>query len=97
MDTRVPMHLRAPSTSPSSERMYPEDLAFYEYFDSLGMSITGYPWAGDVFHDYSNRSRPDADPMAGSPLFGHVRISDTGTTGQSGTGTSFGTVENSAI
>ncbi len=27
MDTSVPMHLRPPSTSPSDERMYPEDLA----------------------------------------------------------------------
>jgi len=71
MDTRVPMHLRPPSTSPGPERMYPEDLALYEYFDSLGTSITGYPWAGDVFHDYSTRSRPDADPMDGRPLFGH--------------------------
>jgi len=71
MDTRVPMHLRAPSTSPGPERMYPEDLAYYEYFDSLGMSITGYPWAGDVFHDYSTRRREDAGPMDGSPLFGH--------------------------
>jgi hypothetical protein len=71
MDTRVPMHLRAPSTSPGQERMYPEDLAIYERFDSVGMAITGYPWAGDVFHDYSTRSRPDAGPMDGGPLFGH--------------------------
>lgn len=71
MDTRVPMHLRAPSTSPGHERMYPEDLAIYERFDSVGMAITGYPWAGDVFHDYSTRSRPDAGPMDGGPLFGH--------------------------
>ncbi|MFH1765918.1 MAG: M14 family metallopeptidase [Gemmatimonadota bacterium] len=71
MDTTVPMHLRAPSTSPGPERMYPEDLALYEYFDSVGMAITGYPYAGDVFHDYSTRSRPDAGPMDGSPLFGH--------------------------
>ncbi len=70
MDTAVPMHLRAPSTSPGPERMYPEDLAYYEYFDSVGVSITGYPWAGDVYHDYSTRNR-DADPMSGSPLFGH--------------------------
>ncbi len=71
MDTRVPMHLRAPSTSPGPERMFPEDLAHYEYFDSLGMAITGYPWAGDVFHDYSTRRREDVGPMDGSPLFGH--------------------------
>lgn len=71
MDTRVPMHLRAPSTSPGPERMFPEDLAYYEYFDSLGMAITGYPWAGDVFHDYSTRRDEDAGPTDGSPLFGH--------------------------
>ena len=71
MDTTVPMHLRAPSTSPGPERMYPEDLAYYEYFDSLGMSITGFPWAGDVYHDYSTRRDEDAGPMDGSPLFGH--------------------------
>ena len=71
MDTSVPMHLRAPSTSPGPQRMYPEDLAYYEYFDSLGVAITGYPYAGDVFHDYSNRRGEDTDPMAGSPLFGH--------------------------
>jgi hypothetical protein len=29
MDTRVPMHLRPPSTSKSEESMYPEDLAHY--------------------------------------------------------------------
>ena len=69
MDTRVPMHLRAPSTSPGPERMYPKDLAYYEYFDSLGLSITDYGRAGDVFHDYGARNSDD--PMAGRPLFGH--------------------------
>ncbi|MEX0893854.1 MAG: M14 family metallopeptidase [Gemmatimonadota bacterium] len=69
MDTRVPMHLRPPSTSQSEERMYPEDLALYEHFDSVGISITGYPWAGDVYHDYSSRGNPDRE--GGSPLFGH--------------------------
>ena len=71
MDTSVPMHLRAPSTSAGPERMYPEDLAYYEYFDSVGVSITGYPWAGDVFHDYSSRRGQNEDPLSGSPLFGH--------------------------
>jgi len=71
MDTTVPMHLRAPSTSPGPERMFPEDLAYYEYFDSVGVSITGYPYAGDVYHDYSSRRGEDDDPMSGSPLFGH--------------------------
>ncbi len=68
MDTRVPMHLRPPSTSRSEERMYPEDLALYEHFDSVGVSITGYPWAGDVYYDYSTRGNPD---RSGNPLFGH--------------------------
>jgi len=61
MDTRVPMHLRPPSTSPSEERMYPEDLKWYRYFDDLGRKITGYEKAGDVYDDYGN----------GQPLFGH--------------------------
>jgi hypothetical protein len=49
--------------------MYPEDLAYYEYFDSVGLSITDYGRAGDVFHDYGARNSDD--PMAGRPLFGH--------------------------
>lgn len=61
MDTRVPMHLRPPSTSPSEERMYPEDLEWYKHFDDLGRKITGYEKAGDVYNDYGN----------GQPLFGH--------------------------
>jgi hypothetical protein len=68
MDTRVPMHLRPPSTSKSEESMYPEDLAHYIHFDSVGMSITDYPWAGDVYHTYATRNNPDRE---GSPLFGH--------------------------
>ncbi len=61
MDTRVPMHLRAPSTSPSEERMYDEDREWYEYFDTLGKQITGYSRAGDVYQDYGG----------GNPIFGH--------------------------
>ena len=61
MDTSVPMHLRPPSTSPSEERMYPEDLAWYKIFDDIGRKITGYKKAGDVFDDYGD----------GNPLFGH--------------------------
>ena len=60
MDTSVPMHLRPPSTAPSSA-MFPEDLKWYELFDGMGKSITGYDRAGDVYQDYNN----------GSPLFGH--------------------------
>ncbi len=61
MDTSVPMHLRPPSTSPSEERMYPEDLEWYRKFDAIGKSITGYKKAGDVYNDYGS----------GNPLFGH--------------------------
>lgn len=61
MDTRVPMHLRPPSTSPSEERMYDEDREWYEYFDEMGKGITGYTRAGDVYQDYGR----------GNPLFGH--------------------------
>lgn len=63
MDTTVPMLLRPPSTSPSEERMYPEDLALYKTFDTKGKVITGYERAGDVYMDYSGGR--------GSPLFGH--------------------------
>jgi hypothetical protein len=63
MDTSVPMHLRPPSTSKSEDRMYPEDLKWYQLFDQIGKSITGYERAGDVYADYSN-----GNP---SPLFGH--------------------------
>jgi len=63
MDTRVPMHLRPPSTSKSEDRMYPEDLKWYKLFDGIGNSLTGYDKAGDVYHDYSNG--------ADQPLFGH--------------------------
>lgn len=74
MDTRVPMHLRPPSTSKSAERMYPEDLAYYERFDSIGLSITNYPWAGDVYETYATRnpiSPFTGDSTRPSPLFGH--------------------------
>jgi hypothetical protein len=68
MDTRVPMHLRPPSTSKSEERMYPEDLRYYQHFDSVGPAHHGYPWAGDVYHTYATRNNPEG---FGSPLFGH--------------------------
>ena len=60
MDTSVPMHLRPPSTAPSSA-MFPEDLKWYLQFDEIGKSITGYERAGDVYDDYGS----------GTPLFGH--------------------------
>lgn len=61
MDTSLPMHLRAPSTSASDERMYPEDLYWYKLFDEIGKEITGYTKSGDVYNDYNG----------GRPIFGH--------------------------
>jgi hypothetical protein len=61
MDTTGPFHLRGPSTSATEERMYPEDIRLFEYFDSLGKSVSGYPGAGDVYNDF----------VGGTPLFGH--------------------------
>ena len=60
MDTRVPMHLRPPSTAPQST-MFPEDNKYYQMFDQMGKDITGYERAGDVYNDYGG----------GTPLFGH--------------------------
>lgn len=74
MDTRVPMHLRPPSTSKSEDRMYPSDLAIYREMDELGLSFTAYPWAGDVFETYSTRYKVNSmtgDPLKPTPLFGH--------------------------
>ncbi len=74
MDTRVPMHLRPPSTSKSEERMYPQDLAIYKEMDQLGLSFTAYPWAGDVYETYSTRYKVNSmtgDQLKPEPLFGH--------------------------
>jgi hypothetical protein len=75
MDTTVPMHLRPPSTSKSEERMYPEDLALYEYFDEMGLEITGYGRAGDVYYEYATgggeMNPVTGEPRQPNPLFGH--------------------------
>ena len=74
MDTAVPMHLRPPSTCEETECMFPSDLRFYQYFDSVGLSFTKYPWAGDVYRKYNTRI--PVNPFTGDsarpePLFGH--------------------------
>lgn len=74
MDTRVPMHLRPPSTSKAEERMYPQDLEIYKEMDQLGLSYTAYPWAGDVYETYATRYKVNSmtgDPLKPEPLFGH--------------------------
>ena len=74
LDTAVPMLLRGPSTSTTEEGMFPEDAALAAKFDKEGLKITGYPWAGDVYHVYATRGGPN--PVTGEaprdqPLFGH--------------------------
>ena len=76
MDTTLPMHLRPPSTSPSEESMFVEDLKLYRYFDEQGKKLTGYRYAGDVYWDYAQAGREfresaEEKEMKGSPLFGH--------------------------
>jgi len=68
MDTSVPMHLRGPSTCEEEECMFPADRKLYLYFDSVGLSHTGYPWAGNVYRTYATRGDPDGRPQA---LYGH--------------------------
>lgn len=66
MDTRVPMHLRGPSTCDPVECMYRSDRKLYEHFDKAGVSFTGYRNAGSVYIDYATRN--GGEPQA---LFGH--------------------------
>ncbi len=68
MDTQVPMHLRGPSSCEEKDCMFPSDLKLFQYFDSVGLSFTKYPWAGDVYRTYATRGSPTAQPQA---LFGH--------------------------
>jgi len=67
MDTSVPMHLRGPSTCEETECMYKSDLALYKHMDSVGISITNYPWAGDVYRTYATRGG-NGNPQS---LYGH--------------------------
>ncbi len=74
LDTAVPMLLRGPSTATTEEGMFPADAALAQKFDQKGLEITGYPWAGDVYHVYATRT--GSNPMTGepardNPLFGH--------------------------
>jgi hypothetical protein len=70
MDTSVPMHLRGPSTCDDTECVHPSDLKYLLHFDSLGLTRTNYPWAGNVYRTYATRG---AAPGQGTPqpLFGH--------------------------
>ena len=74
MDTSVPMHLRAPSTCEETECVFPGDLAIYRHMDSVGLGLTQYPWAGDVYRTYATRGGVNpatGDSLRPSPLFGH--------------------------
>lgn len=70
MDTQVPMHLRGPSTCEETECMFPQDLKLFQYFDSVGLSHTKYPWAGDVYRTYATRFAEEGEGQP-QPLFGH--------------------------
>ncbi len=71
MDTSVPMHLRGPSTCEEDECMYPADRKLYMHFDSVGLSHTGYPWAGNVYRTYATRNAANPATARPQPLFGH--------------------------
>jgi hypothetical protein len=74
MDTSVPMHLRGPSVCEETECMHRADLAIYKHMDSVGLSFTKYPWAGDVYRTYNTRTPVNqftGDSTRPSPLFGH--------------------------
>ncbi len=54
--------------------MFPADHKIYKHMDSLGLSFTHYPWAGDVYETYNTRTkinRMTGEPTKPSPLFGH--------------------------
>jgi hypothetical protein len=74
LDTAVPMILRGPSTSRSEEAIFPADLELIRKFDTKGLEITGYPWAGDTYHVYATRGGVNpltGEPPRPQPLFGH--------------------------
>jgi hypothetical protein len=74
MDTSVPMHLRPPSTCEEQECMFPSDLKWYQHFDSVGLSFTKYPWAGNVYRTYATRGGVNpvtGDSLRPQALFGH--------------------------
>lgn len=70
MDTQVPMHLRGPSTCEDSECVFPSDLKLLQHYDSVGLSHTEYPWAGNVYRTYATRFSPPGEGTP-QPLFGH--------------------------
>jgi hypothetical protein len=57
--------------------MFPGDLALYRSFDEQGKTITGYPYAGDVYWDYAKVTSDfrdwddEEEEPGGRPLFGH--------------------------
>ncbi|MEV6367207.1 M14 family metallopeptidase [Micromonospora musae] len=74
MDTRVPMHLRGPSTCDPVECMYTPDRKLYEHFDKAGVSFTGYRNAGSVYIDYATRNGGEPEALFGhGPDFGYFQ------------------------
>jgi hypothetical protein len=54
--------------------MFAADLKWFQHFDSVGLTITKYPWAGDVYRTYATRgivNPTTGDTLRPQPLFGH--------------------------
>jgi len=71
MDTSVPMHLRGPSTCEEEECMFPADRKLFLHFDSLGITRTGYPWAGNTYRTYATRFARTPEEARPEALYGH--------------------------
>ncbi len=63
MDTAVPMVLRGPSSSGTSESVTTFDQQYHYYLDEVGIEATGYPWAGDTHEIYMSRGLTGIDPF----------------------------------
>ena len=71
MDTSVPMHLRGPSTCEEEECMFAADRKLFQHFDSVGLSHTKYPWAGNTYRTYATRFATNPAEANPNALFGH--------------------------
>ena len=71
MDTAIPMHLRGPSTCEEEECMYALDRKLFLHFDTVGLSHTKYPWAGNVYRTYATRGARTPEEARPQALYGH--------------------------
>jgi hypothetical protein len=55
--------------------MFKSDLALYKHMDSVGLSITNYPWAGDVYRTYATRGGGNPNSLYGhGPDWGYFQF-----------------------